>query len=50
MIGVFAEAGFDGLRLCAVIIRCRGAMGIDVVYLVGTQIGFLQRTAHGSPF
>ncbi len=47
-IGMFAEAGFNGNSLRLVIVRGRGAVGVDVVYLVGSQSRFLQGAAHGA--
>src|SRR5205085_1837464 len=41
-VGVLAEASFDSLCLCPIIVRSRSAMSIDVVDLVGTQPCFLQ--------
>src|SRR5260370_41780962 len=46
--GIFSEAGFDSLCLCAIIVGSRGAMRVNVVHLVGTQPCFLERPAHCS--
>src|SRR3989440_9900654 len=47
-VGVFAEASFDSLCLCPIIVRSRSAMSIDVVDLVGTQPCFLQGAPYSS--
>src|SRR5579872_3779655 len=49
VVGVFAETGLDRLCLVAVVRRSRGTVGVDIVYLFGAQIGFLQGSAH-SPY
>src|SRR5437879_5721850 len=48
LVGVVTKTCFDGLGLRPVIGLRGGAMSIEVVYLIGTQISLLQGAAHCS--
>ena len=45
---MFAERGFDCRRFVAIAHRCRGAVRIDVVHLIGSRLCISQRGQHGA--
>ena len=45
--GVITENGFDGLCLCRIIYRCRGAVGVDIIDVLRFEFCRLKRHLQG---